>query len=257
VSRRKAAAKQEDEGVEVLTLENFPFWVPTNAESIGVAGMKRKGKSALLKRWCAFLMEELPKQLPGWGVVAFDIHDEYSVLGHERDDCQLGPLPQRCVVEEFLGLLEEDPEARVLFRRNLFLSLVTEDSGLDSAEVARQVRSALPHIRRRGKVICIFDEVGYYGHHIEESLRTVVACWGKDDVVPMFGTQGVTECPEPVRKQWTTLVSAKQVKRSDLLFIKGQAGRAVALGIVGLEPKPYVTADLEDPAPELLAALMQ
>jgi len=253
MSARRRDVETRSPDVRVYTLEDFPFWVPQTWECIGVAGMKRRGKSALLKRWCRFLMRELKRAYPGWGIVVCDAHDEYSVLGLERDDCQLGPLPQRRTMADLVVDAEEDPE--VLHRPDLALAVAPDSLDMDRTQMAAGYRSVMHLLRKRGRVIVIFEELGFWGEHAEESLHTVAACWGKDGVVPVYCGQAVTDTPASVRRQWSCLVSAQQVKRSDLDFIKGQAGGRIAAAIAQLEPKQYVRADLNEPAPEVLASL--
>lgn len=241
--------------VPIYTLDDFPFWVPQTWECIGVTGMRRRGKSALIKAWVKYLMAELRENWPGWGIVVFDLHDEHTVLGEEREDCQLGHLPQRRTVDELLEELPENP--RVLYRDDLALGLVAGHPDMTRKEVAASYRRVLPELRKRKKLIVIFEELGFHGAEMEEDLHTVAACWGKESLIPIFCGQTVMDTPESVRNQWSRLITAQQTKRSALLFIKQQAGGAVAASILQLERKHYVSADLDAGAPELLEMLLQ
>jgi hypothetical protein len=217
--------------------------------------MKRRGKGALMKAWCAFLMREARKKKSGCGLVVFDAHDEYSRHGRERPDCQLGPLPQRMTVDEFLDEVKHDET--VVTRADLALALVMEDEDMNPEKVAKQVTEALPVLRDRGNCIVVFDELGYWGRYAQTALHAVAACWGKEGIIPFYVSQAVMDTPEDVRKQWSSLVTAQQVKKSDLIFLKAQAGRNVARAAATLPRLHYVRADLTQLPEDVLESLAQ
>lgn len=253
---KTACRKGAREGAALVhSLEEYPFWVPECWERVGVAGMTRRGKSAWLKAWIQYLMRELPKVDPSWGVVVFDVHDEHSRQGREREDCKLGCLPERLTVSAFLDALEQDD--LVLLRERLFLAVVPEDPDLKPADVAAQALAIGPKLRDRGKLVVVWEELGYWAECADavRVLHASAACWGKEGIVPVFSGQAIVDTPECVRKQWSRLVTAQQVKRSDVSFIRQQCGKAVAREVTQLPRLHYVTSDLTQPSPELLAEL--
>ncbi|WP_309887545.1 hypothetical protein [Archangium sp.] len=245
--------------VPVYTLEDFPLWVPTLDEVVAGVAMKRMGKGALKKRWMSFLLKAIAECSYGlderWGLVSIDIHDEDSQLGREREDCWLGPLTQRLTVAEFLERVDSDD--LVLNREGLALSIVTEEPEIDPAGVADQVRQVLRYLRDRGFLFLFFDELGYWARFAETELHAVAAVWAKEGIVPFFWSQVIDDIPVQARKQLTHVVSGRQVKRSDLLFLRDQAGRPVAGTVYRLPKLHYVRADLTQPTPELLHLLTQ
>lgn len=237
-------------GLTVYTLKTFPFWEPECWERIGVAGMTRRGKSALLKAWCGWLMKR------GRRLVVIDVDDEYSPEGQDRgEECALGPLRQRLTVAELLEELKLNPE--FLNRKDLALALVPEDPNEDPEEVAAQIMSVAPYLRDADALIIIFEEVGYWGEHAARLLHAAAARWGKRGHVPIFVGQCLTDCPEKARKQWSCIVTFQQVKPTDLDYLKRHAGEAVKRIVSVLLRLRCVVIDLDVPRPEDMQELAQ
>jgi hypothetical protein len=237
--------------VEVFGLEDFPFWVPEPWERIGVAGMTRRGKSALLKAWCAWLMKR------GVRVVVIDVDDEYSPEGKDRgEECVLGPLRQRLTVGGFLAEMERNPG--FLNRKSLALALVPEDPDEDPEAVAEQVLSVGAHLRDAEPLVIIFEECGYWAEHAERLLHAAAARWGKRGHVPIFAGQRLTDVPAKARAQYSAVATGQQTKAHDLDFLQREAGAEVRRAVAILPRKRFVLANLDRARPEDLAEeLMQ
>jgi hypothetical protein len=236
--------------LEVYGFDDFPFWLPEPWERIGVAGMTRRGKSALMKAFCRYLMKKKRR------LVVIDIDDEYSPEGVDRgEECALGPLRQRLTVAELLAQLARDPD--FLNREDLALAIVPEDPTEDPEEVAAQVLAVAPHLRDADPLVILLEELGYWGEHAARLLHAVSARWGKRGHVPFFMGQCLTDCPEKARKQWSKVITGQQVKESDLIFLQRQAGEHVRRAVAVLPRKRFVVADLDRPRPEDLEQLAQ
>lgn len=228
--------------VETYGLEDFPFWEPECWERLGVGGMTRRGKSALMKAFCRFLMKK------GRRLIVADIDDEYSPEGVEREDCWLGPLRQRVTVRELLALVQAGDD--ILHREDLALAIVPEDPTEDPEAVAAQLVAIAPHLRDAPPLVMLFEELGYWGEYAAPMLHAAAARWGKRGHVPVFIGQCLTDCPEKARKQWSTVITAQQVKESDLIFLQRQAGRRARMTVGRLPRRRFVRLNLDVPRPE-------
>jgi KaiC/GvpD/RAD55 family RecA-like ATPase len=179
-----------------------------------VVGKTGTGKSNFAKR----LVSE---QLAGGGrVVAFDPLDEYSIKGKRSDQVRLGPLGERCTVDQ----LVTDPR-RYLDLQVLSLAVVPDSDGV--GDVARDFEAVADLVKHTGHLTLVVDEVGYFGEPCEPKLKTVAAMYRHNSVSVVLVSQRAVQIPLTARAQASTIVAFRQDERADLDALEKRCGHDI------------------------------
>lgn len=175
-----------------------------------IVGKTGSGKSTKAK---ALLAGELEH---GSRIVAFDPHDEYSREGRKSEQVRLGPLTQRCTVDD----LERDP-ARWLDREDLALAVVPSTN---RAECARDFDSVKELVASTGNLVLLVDEVGYFGDLAREELIEVACQFRHHSVGCILVAQCAVQVPKIARRQASQIWSGRQDDPEDLEALSKIAG---------------------------------
>lgn len=206
----------------------------TPHEVLAIVGKRGSGKSSVGKMVCLAELEQSAR------VLAFDPHDEWSQAGRKTDQVDLGPIPMRLTVQEFLQLREAAREALML-HEELALSLVPRERPREMAEdfcaVARVVQ-------RYGKLTWFVDEVGFFGSHCNEDLNVVSTQFRHYEVPIVFLAQRMTQIPLTSRTQIARLYTGLQTDPDDLDAVARLVGlvhgKPFAAGVARLPRREFL-----------------
>lgn len=175
-----------------------------------VVGKTGTGKSHWVKR-------QLTEWIGQHRVIVFDPCDEYSQLGRKGE--ALGPLRQRCTVEELL----EDTRGW-MDRKDLALAVVSDG---DPEEVASDFETVADLVKHTGRLVFVAEEVGYYGEHCQSRLKAVATMYRHREVAAVFVSQRAIQVPLTARSQASVVVAFKQDEPDDLEALRKRCGLAV------------------------------
>ncbi len=174
-----------------------------------IVGKRGTGKSNAGK---TLLAAELKR---GARVLAFDPHDEYSVLGRKSDEVRLGSCRDRLSV----AALAVTPEK--LDDKKLSLAVVPE--GLPSA-VAKDFAQVVDVVQDTGRLVFLVEEVGMFSEHVEENVNHL-ACQSRHwSVACVLLAQRMVQIPKTARTQASMLVSFRQDNPDDVAALEKIAG---------------------------------
>lgn len=168
-----------------------------------IVGKRGSGKSYRAKELIA---EQLAA---GVRVCFFDPHDEYSQKGQASDQVNLGPLKNRCTVDELL-----DSRGKLLNDPKLSLAIVPrmrprKALAEDLADVATQVQLAR-------NVVFGCDEVGEYSDIANDDLISLATQSRHYSVPVVFVAQRMVQVPLTARSQTSILFCGVQSNPADL-----------------------------------------
>lgn len=193
-----------------------------------IAGKRKSGKSYKAKLLAA---SELAA---GASVSAFDLHDEYSRKGRKTKATNLGPLTQRCTVDELI-----DKRAAQLRVKPLSLAVVPRSE--NHQVLADDLKQFLRFVRAIGNMTIIVDEVG----ELEElaygelsSAATQSRHWGDEGCPIVFVAQRLVQIPKSARDQASILVIGLQNDPDDLKQISKITGSPQFAEKVSRLPRP-------------------
>jgi hypothetical protein len=191
-----------------------------------IVGKTGSGKSTWAKKLMAAELEH------GTRIVAFDPHDECSQLGRKSDQVRLGPLLQRCTVEE----LFHDPR-EWLDREDLALAVVPartrRECAIDFLEVSEQIRST-------GGLVYVVEEVGFFGDYANDSLEDVACQYRHEAIAVALVAQCTVQIPKIARRQASRVVSGRQDDPDDLAALEKMCGRGFSERVSRLSPGELV-----------------
>jgi hypothetical protein len=198
----------------------------TPRDRLCVVGKTGMGKSNYAKALCAEQMEL------GNRVVVFDVCDEYSGEGRATEHVKLGPLTQRCSVDELIL----DPKSW-LDRKDLALAVVPEG---DPEVIARDFEHASELIRHTGNLVFVVEEVGYFGEHCQERLKAVATMYRHHGIVAVFCAQRAVQIPLTARSQASQIVAFRQDEPADLQALDARINEDFAEQVSRLRPGDHV-----------------
>lgn len=177
-----------------------------------VVGKTGSGKSRWVKGQCS-------EWMGSHRLVVFDVCDEYSKFGRKGED--LGPLSERCTVEELLA----DPKS-YLDRRNVALAVVP--SG-DPSEVGEDFRDVSNLVKHTGNLLLVIEEVGYFSEQptAHDRLKTVATMYRHHGVAVVFVSQRAIQVPKTARSQASAIIAFRQDEPDDLDALQNRCGIAV------------------------------
>lgn len=177
-----------------------------------VVGKTGSGKSHWVKAQCAQWMKS-------HRLIVFDVCDEYSQHGRKGE--ALGPLKERCTVDELLN----DPR-EYLDRRRVALSVVSEG---DPDEVADDFLAVSQLLKHTGNVLFVVEEVGYFSDvkSAYERLKTVATMYRHHGVAVVFVSQRAVQVPKTARSQASAIVAFRQDEPDDLDALRLRCGTAI------------------------------
>ena len=231
--------------------------LPGYGESFGIIGVTQHGKSTWAKEWAAWLITK------GHSVIAWDPADEWSIHGKQRKHCKRGPLRDSVFLSELVKNAR-----KWLTRKGLQLAVKPNPYPPGGAFegkrqigpnewVSRQFTTFTTLVRGwtppRVPIAFFIDEVNLLFKYAEAALDDIAERWAKDEIVPIFLGQRWMHFTKNMRAQIAWLISFKQVKQHDLLFIGQEAGRDFARALPSLLPGSYRVANLRQAHPETLA----
>lgn len=168
-----------------------------------VVGKRGSGKSYRAKK---LLGEEMAA---GARVCAFDVHDEYSQLGRRSRQTNLGPLTQRCTVEELL-----DSGGRLLDNEHLAMSIVPRRRPKQA--IAEDFADVLALVNITGRLTFAANEVGLYSRLAEEDLDEAATQSRHVEVPIVFIAQRMVQVPLTARSQTSWLITGVQNAPADI-----------------------------------------
>jgi len=186
---------------------------------VGVFGKRGTGKSNFAKRELGHAWDAHRR------VLVFDPHDEYSRHGHQTEEVTLGPLDDRCTLDELLL----KPE--LLDAERLQLAVVPAE---EPEECAADFERLCTMVRHTGDLLLCVEEVGYFEEHCRGKLNflaTQSRHWG---VTVLFVAQRAVQVPKTARTQITQLVSFRQDNPDDLRALADLAGEDFAARVARL-----------------------
>lgn len=203
-----------------------------------IVGKRGSGKSTRAK---ALIAEQLKA---GARVLAFDPNDEYSRHGLVKEHVDLGPLRDRCTVEELLDNVGRG--GTWLERSNLSLAVVPESKDPDALAV--DLADVHERVAAVGDMVCVLDEVGLY----RDTAATTLKVWGTQS--RHYGKRGspVIACAQRMalieknmRDQCSVVITGVQTDPEDLDAIEkmvrnslgDEGARAFVLRVANL-PRP-------------------
>jgi hypothetical protein len=191
-----------------------------------VVGKTGSGKST----WCKKLMAAELEH--GTRIVAFDPHDECSQLGRASDQVRLGPLRERCTVDQ----LFHDPR-EWLDREDLALAIIPsrtrKECAIEFAEVSEQIRGT-------GGLFYVVEEVGFFGDHAIDCLEDVACQYRHEAINVALVAQCAVQIPKIARRQASRVVSGRQDDPDDLLALEKMCGREFSERVSRLSPGELV-----------------
>lgn len=187
------------------------------ADVVAVVGKRGTGKSTCAK---ALVGRALDKRVRA---AVFDPHDEYSRHGRASDQVVLGPLDDRCTVEQLLRA-----RGSQLDDKRLSLAIVPGSEPGDCAEdfdaVARLVAAT-------GGLLFVVEEVGFISDRAADRLNWLATQSRHFGVPLLFVAQRLTQIPKTARTQLTQLVSFRQDNPDDLRALAELAGDTFAADV--------------------------
>lgn len=199
-------------------------------DRVVVIGKTGTGKSNYAKR---LISENLAA---GARVVAFDLHDEYSLKGKRSPQVRLGPLAERCTVDQLVA----DPR-RYLDQNGGGLAIVPEDD--DPARVARDFEGVADLVRHTGNLMFVIDEVGYFGDLCEPKLKAIATTYRKFSVSVVMIAQRAVQIPLTARSQASAIVAFRQDEIPDLDALEKRCAGSIpdiAVRVARLPPGDHV-----------------
>ncbi|MFZ5469465.1 MAG: helicase HerA domain-containing protein [Myxococcota bacterium] len=178
-----------------------------------VIGKTGSGKSNKAK---ALVSAELEH---GARVLAFDPLDEWSRHGRKSDHRRLGPLRDRCTVDDLM----REPE--ILDANDLSLAVVPSQARRECAEDFVQVAAL---VKDTGNVLLTVEEVGFFGDRCEESLIEAACTFRHYGVGMVFVAQCAIQIPKMARRQASQIWSGRQDDPEDLSALAKVAGAEFA-----------------------------
>lgn len=182
------------------------------SDVVMIVGKRGSGKSTKAKGLIAQQLAE------GGRVVAYDLHDEYSIDGEATPNVDLGPLTKRVTMSELL----EHPE--LLDEPNLSLAVVPDNGrAATPEECADDIADLVALVRDTGNLLLVLDETGYY---YEQSLRTLRQLatqsrhYGEKGVPLIFVAQRAVMVPRSARDEAGTLFVGLQTDPEDLAALR-------------------------------------
>lgn len=192
-----------------------------------IVGKRRSGKSFQAKQ---LLHSEVRA---GARVVAFDPHDEYSRHGKRTTATNLGPLTQRCTVDQLLDA------PQMLDSPRLSLAVIPRTaSKRDTAEDAKQLINL---VRLTGDLTVCWDEVGEYGdgaYDELESMATQSRHWGDHGCPVIYVAQRAVQIPRSARDQASVLITGIQNDPDDLTVLRKITGSPKFAEATSRLPRP-------------------
>lgn len=193
-----------------------------------LVGKRRSGKSHRAKLLLS------AEQSGGARVVCFDPHDEYSQLGRKTRATNLGPLRQRCTIDELLG-----SGGKQLDARRLSLSVVprTDNEG----QLVEDCKDFISLVRATGDLTVCFDEVGEYEAGARRELNSAATQsrhWGDSGCPIIFVAQRMVQVPKSARDQASYLFSGLQNDPDDLKQLQKITGSPDFAARVSRLPRP-------------------
>lgn len=185
-----------------------------------VLGKTGSGKSNKAK---ALLAGELEH---GSRIVVFDPHDEYSQEGRKSAQIRLGPLRDRCTVDELVN----DPGR--LDSEDLSLAVVPAGSRL---QVAAELGEVAELVRETGNLLFVVEECGYISDHANNELEDLACQDRHRGVALMLVAQCAVQIPKIARRQASQLWSGRQDDPDDLRAIEKICGDDFAARVRNLQ----------------------
>ena len=226
----------------------FEYRLPEYGESFGIIGVTQHGKSSWAKAWVKYLLSK------GYSVIVWDPADEWHVNARGRRFCKPGPLQHSVTVSELL----RDPRKH-LSKKRISLAVRPDDIYADEKTIAEQFTEFVQWVRRATPegvpLFFVIDECNLLLKHAGSALSDIAERWAKEEIVPCFVGQRWTHFSPDVRAQLAWLVAFKQVKESDLRFLRTEVGSDFAAALPTLEPGAYRVANLRQASKDVLSEL--
>lgn len=180
----------------------------------------------------------------GARVVAFDPHDEYSQKGRKSPQVTLGPLTQRCTVDQ----LVDKPE--LLDVKKLSLAVVPE--GVPTDELADAFSEVADLIASTGRLTLFADELGEYSDEGAKTINSLATQSRHYETALVLVAQRMTQIPKTARTQASHLHTFLQSNPEDLeALVKLTGDRDFAARVSRLPRRKHLTwrDSEESPAP--------
>lgn len=143
----------------------------------------------------------------GARVLAFDPLDEWSRLGRKSEHVRLGPLRDRCTVDDLL----EMPE--LLDVENLSLAVVPSTRRRECAEDFARVADV---VKDTGELLFVVEEVGFFSEYANEALIEAACTFRHYGVGMVLLSQCAVQIPKQARRQASQIFSGRQDDPDDL-----------------------------------------
>lgn len=203
-----------------------------------IVGKRGSGKSTRAKSLVA-------EQLDGGArVLAFDPNDEFSRHGKRKKHVDLGPLRDRCTVEE---LIDNAANGGTWLRRaDMSLAVVPESK--DPEELAEDLADLHDLVSDVGDMVVVLEEMGLY----RDSAANTLKVWGTQS--RHYGVNGspLVACAQRMalieknlRDQCSRVVTGVQTDPEDLDAIRKMV--ATSLGADGADAFVHRVANLPRP----------
>lgn len=175
-------------------------------EIMAIPGKRGMGKSTEAKKVCAAELQA------GARCAAFDYHDEYSVHGDTNDGVvTLGPLSQRCTVDQLLDRPELMDEPR--------LSLAIVPRAGSPVYVAGQFKEVHSVWVNTGRFTAFVDELGRFARYAADQLADLATQSRHYKIPLVLASQRMVHIPADARSQVTEMRCFRQTHPADLKAI--------------------------------------